>query len=80
MPNTPHPQAPLWVEASPSRRTNLHIDYKETIDAAKQRRPESDLRRPPVRCRNIRHINASVVPVGGALCFCLTGQTGASDE
>ena len=58
MPNTPHPQEPLWVEASPSRLTNLHIDHKETIDAAKQRRPEMDL------CRDSRNpvlISAVVV-------------------
>ena len=57
MPNTPHPQEPLWVEASRSRLTNLHIDHEMT-DAGKQRRPEMDL------CRGSRNpvlINAVVV-------------------
>jgi hypothetical protein len=75
MPKTPYSQGPPSVEASGSGRTNLQIDHEEMTDAAKQRRPESDLGRPPGRCRNIRHIHASVALVGGALFDDMPGQT-----
>ena len=45
MPKTPYPQGPPRVEASGSGRTNLQIDHEEITDAAKQSRPELDLRR-----------------------------------